>query len=431
MIIAVDGAAGTGKSTVARLVAERLDFLLLDTGALYRAIAWRCREEGLAPSKPPPEELLTTLHLEIIPSESGPRYLVRGRDVSTEIRTAEISQMASLVSVHRSVRQHVMEIERDLAQGKNVVIEGRDTGSVVFPDAEHKFFLTASPRVRAERRWAELKAKFPEKASMALEEVEREIAVRDLRDETRELAPLICPEGAIQIDTSSLTIDEVVARIIAHVRTVRLPNRFYRNVCKMMGWFFRTFYHHQVFGLENIPDGPTIFAANHTSFFDPPIAASSCPEEIHFLARGTLFRYRWFARLLRDMNAHPVRGGVGDFAVFKLIFDLLQQGKKVLLFPEGTRSATGELGPLKSGIALLAARSEAPVVPIYIDAMKAWRRGRFLPRFCGRTSCTFGKPLFWSQFAHLEKKEAGEAFLSALRDAILALKKKRTEPPTG
>ena len=218
-IITIDGPAGAGKSTVARLLATRLGYRLLDTGGMYRALAWSVARAGIDPDDAP----ALARHLATVTvSVEDDRVFVNGRDVSDEIRSPEIGALTSRITALAPVRDKVTPLQRRLASGGGVVLEGRDTGTVVCPDAEIKFFLDASIETRAWRRQTELAAAG---RTMPLEAVRDEIRVRDAQDRTRALAPLRKAEDAIELDTSERTPDEVVASMLDVVERHRCCTR--------------------------------------------------------------------------------------------------------------------------------------------------------------------------------------------------------------
>lgn len=217
-IIAMDGPAGAGKSTVAKEVAKRLGFVLVDTGALYRALAWTAKERGLNWNDGAAMGALAqTLNVRFEQALDGTNQVwVEDQDRSAEIRTPEISQGASIVSAHPAVRQALLDVQRNLGQQGGVVMEGRDIGTIIFPDAEYKFFVTAEPRIRAERRWKELQGKG---VSKDLESIFKEMMERDDQDTQRMLAPLRSAKEAIRVDTTDLSIEEVVNQLVQRIRT--------------------------------------------------------------------------------------------------------------------------------------------------------------------------------------------------------------------
>lgn len=211
--IAIDGPAGAGKSTVARILAQRLNFLYLDTGAMYRAITYKALRQGVDPKD---GEALTDLaehtEIEIETNENGSRLMLDGQDVTEYLRGPEIGAAVSLVAQVPGVRYRLVALQRQIAQNNNVVMDGRDIGSNVLPNATHKFFITASVEERARRRWLET---CMSGMNLTLEQVEMEIRTRDSIDSRREVAPLtVCPD-AVYIDTTGLEIEEVVAKMLA------------------------------------------------------------------------------------------------------------------------------------------------------------------------------------------------------------------------
>ena len=213
IIVAIDGPAGAGKSTIARSVAERLGFLYIDTGAMYRAIAlWALRTGTALDDMHRLEVLAVTSMLELI----GPgRILLNGEDVSDAIREPAVSEAASKVAVVAGVRHALVEKQQALGEKTSVVMEGRDIGTVVFPEAQVKFYLDANPRIRADRRALELSERGQE---FSLEELEREIEERDRRDRARAHSPLRQAEDSVYLDTSTLSPVEVEDEILRVVR---------------------------------------------------------------------------------------------------------------------------------------------------------------------------------------------------------------------
>ena len=220
IVITIDGPAGAGKSVVAAALARRLGFTLVDTGALYRGLAWAVRESGVPIEDSPALRRVleaTTVRLE------GGHVLVNDRDVSGEIRTPAISQLTSQLTMLAPVRDKMTPAQRDLAAVGGAILEGRDTGSVVWPEAEVKFYLDADLDTRARRRREELVARGQSVGD--LDAVREEVARRDRQDMERVLAPLVKPEGAVVVDTTGLGISEVVETLLRVVDQARCCTR--------------------------------------------------------------------------------------------------------------------------------------------------------------------------------------------------------------
>lgn len=204
---------------------------------------------------------------------------------------------------------------------------------------------------------------------------------------------------------------------------MRKGNFPYRSVIVIMKGFFKLFYRHKVYGLEHYYEGGALITSNHTSFYDPPLLAVSWPEEVHFLARESLFRSPLFGSFIRKLNSHPVSGGAKDIKTFRTLCTLLDEEKKVLLFPEGERTKDNRLAPFKPGISFLMLRTHKAIIPSYlVGPYDVWPRARKLPKLFGRTYCIFGSPLLYREFAAMDKKEAEAVIPKRLHEKILSLK---------
>jgi len=214
-IITIDGPSGAGKSTVSRKLAEKMGYLYLDTGAMYRACALKAFKLGLDPSREEDaQKVVSDLKLELVPRGNQIRLFLDGEDITEKIRTEEVGMGASKISQHRVVREKLWELQRKLGEQGGVVAEGRDMGTVVFPDADYKFFLTASLEERARRRYQEL---LQRGEKVELEQIKKEVEKRDAQDSQRDLAPLKPAPEAILIDTTHLNVDQVVDLILKKI----------------------------------------------------------------------------------------------------------------------------------------------------------------------------------------------------------------------
>ena len=217
-IVTIDGPSGGGKSTVSRALASRLGYTYLDTGAMYRAVAFLCREKRIDPNDEHRlASLLAQFTITLLPPVDGGddvRVLVEGQEIGQQLRTPEMGMLASQVSARPLVRNALTNLQQRMGETGCVVAEGRDTGTVVFPKAAWKFYLDASPAIRAYRRAAQLRSKGKEVDEQALLE---QIIQRDLEDQRRAIAPLIKADDAFFIDSSNRSADEVVAEMLAHI----------------------------------------------------------------------------------------------------------------------------------------------------------------------------------------------------------------------
>ncbi len=214
LLITIDGPAGAGKTTVSKALAQRLGYRYIDTGALYRAVAYEIIARGIDPENEADlTRLCENLEVQFVRTPAGVRLLSGGEDITDAIRTPQITMLASAASAKPVVRRTLLDVQQRLGAEKAAVFEGRDMGTVIFPDADMKFFLTADLNIRARRRFDE----FKETNSQSLEDVCRDMAYRDENDSSRALAPLKPAEDAVQIDSTGLKVDAVIERMLVHI----------------------------------------------------------------------------------------------------------------------------------------------------------------------------------------------------------------------
>lgn len=383
MVVTIDGPAGSGKSTTASMLAERLGLVYLDTGAMYRGVTHAVLERGIDPEdEAAAASVAEGIELEFRPTAAGIVLFVDGVDVAQEIRDPEVSRFVSPVSRHPGVRRAMVRIQRSIARAGGVVAEGRDTGSVVFPYAHVKIFLVADIDARSERRRRQLQTMGIEQT---LEEIRENIVRRDEIDSDRTHSPLLKPAGAILIDTSALSIEQQVETIAGAVRNeaerlARLrvgegeKNEFasirpyYRMAHLAIRLFWRMLFGLRIIGSEHLRYRECcVFASNHLSYADPLVAGCGLDREVAFVAKKELFRNRLFAWLIRSYNAFPIDRDEIDRTALKLISAKLKSGRSILMFPEGTRSKNGAIGNLKAGLGFIAMHNGAAVAPIHIS----------------------------------------------------------------
>lgn len=454
--ITIDGPSASGKSTVAKSVAKRLGFFHIDTGAIYRAIALWCYEKKIDSTNVEVlERELKGFSFSIRHEEDGAHYYVGDREVTKDIRKEPISKLASQIAAIPIVRKCSTGIQRKLASKQNVVVEGRDAGSVVFPKAPYKFYVTASLKERARRRLKELKAKKGDE-NLTTEVMLKEIEERDERDTKRKDSPLVRPIDSECIDTTCMTEPEVVRSVVKKVRKKRRRAWFswlwapfvgkevarcsfvYKSVYLLTKVIYKLFYRLEVRGLENYPKGSAIIAPNHVSFLDPPAVGCACPQEVYAMGQDYLFRIPLVGSIIKRLNTLPVTNTASDKGVIKQVISLLLQNQQVIIFPEGSRSFTGEILPLKKGVGMIVSKTGCRVVPAYLDGIyEIWPRGKKFPRPFGKITLTFGKPLIWQNYEskYTSKKEASEALLEDLAETLKRMKReadrKKKSPKTA
>lgn len=375
MRIALDGPSGAGKSTVAKAVAKRLGIIYVDTGALYRSIGLYVQRKGI--SKDDKEKIIPMLDeikLDLVFNDDTQSVILNGEDVSSLIRTGEIAMYASAVSAIPEVRAFLLETQRKIASENSVIMDGRDIGTVIIPDAEVKIFLVASAEARAERRYKELIAKGEE---CTYEGVLADIKERDNNDSTRAVAPAVPAEDAIFLDNSKINQKQTVAKVIKiikkRMRKLGKQERYYRRVRAFWGSIFRWLYRVKVVNPEKEVFGePYIVCANHTSGVDGPVVIVSCKNQIRFMSKKEAFKMPILGSVMKGMGVFPIDRSKGDVMAIKNTISLLKNGECVGIFPQGTRRpyVNPRDTEVKEGIGLLADRAKVGVLPIYIKTKK-------------------------------------------------------------
>lgn len=400
LVIAIDGPAASGKSTTARRVAARLGLPFVDTGAMYRALALAAARRGVdLDDGPGLTALLRGGRLHLATDASGTRIRWNDEDVSEAVRDPAVTAAVSRVSAHAEVRHEMVQRQRQLG-ARGAVLDGRDIGTVVFPDARVKVFMTADVATRAERRAREEVARGRNRSR---DQVESEIAARDAHDSNRAASPLRPAPDAIVVETSAMTPDEQVDVVLAlALRTLEpavaatavprlqpadpcttaqpgfkaFPSRFHQIVHGFLAGAIRLLFGRcTVFHATSVdaPRGSVLVACNHIATLDPVIAGSALPFENWYIAKMELFRNPWFARLIGRVNAIPIRRGTADFAALDRAVRLLQEGRSVFMFPEGTRQTPGKLGDPRWGFGYVAVRAGRPVLPVFVRGTRDLR----------------------------------------------------------
>lgn len=416
-VLAIDGPAGAGKSTTARGVAERLGLLHVDSGAMYRAAAWLALRNGV----PLDDEAALLALLDRARIAPGPQGVtVDSVPVEGSIRTAEAGEAASRVALLPGLRRKLVALQRSFARAPGVVMEGRDIGTVVFPDADLKIFVSASAEARAERRFLELRAKGENADRPA---IVAQIRERDRRDTERAASPLVRAPDAILLDTTEIGAKDQVdlasrwaSLAMKPVRRIGVIYGFGSGATRLFARYFLDF---EVEGLDRIPrKGPLIVACNHISFWDPPLVGAHLPREMHFVAKAELFHNPLFGALIRSYNSIPIERGAQARSGLRGAEEVLSAGGAVLIFPEGTRNKSGELLAPRAGVGRLAASTRTPVVAACITGSDQIRRSmrRQVP-----IRITFGSPMMPPGSGTPEREEV-RAYARKVMDMIAALR---------
>lgn len=429
-IVAIDGPAGTGKGTITKIVAEKLGLVTIDTGATYRCITLAMIKKNVKLEEEEKiKEILEKSKIEFKNINGEQHTFLNDEEVSKEIRSNEVNSMVSQVSALKFVRYKMVDLQRKLAEGKDVIMEGRDIGTYVFPNADVKIYLDAEPEERARRR-----QKQNEEAGIqsTYEEVLAGIIARDENDKNKEMGALKVAKDAIVVDGTHGTIEENVQKVIDIINKKKQKNNKIKNVevdasvdqkkdkndkIKNVGvdasvdpkktkqektieklkvtkkeplskiiqreivrsilWvLYKIVFRVKVIGKENVPkDEPFILCGNHVEFIKVPIIEifTTGRKKVYFMAKIELLNnafLRWFAYLF---NVIPVKRGKQDMYAMKQSLQALNQGDALGIFPEGTTNGLAKKVKVKTGTAYMALRTGSKVLPVGIKTTKTNR----------------------------------------------------------
>jgi|GEM_PF-946 len=415
--IAIDGPAGAGKSTIAKAVAKSLQIIYLDTGAMYRATAYFALQNNIdVKDEEAVSKMFENFNMDITYEDGAQQIYVNGLNTTPYLREHYMSKAASDISALPVVRYKMVDLQREFAKTHDVVLDGRDIGTFVLPDANCKFFMTATPEERANRRYKELIEKGQ---TVDYDTLLQDIIQRDYNDSHREVAPLKQAEDAVLLDTTNMTIDEVIAevkwvveskvgkhnaqteepakqneeqndeepqglkpfgkpssemppKVMQRIKTYYKPEKSFRlyrflrfilRPLQMILWPTKVINKENAFKIE----GGGLYLCNHYSTFDSLIPIFVMfKKEAHILAKYELFTSRFGGWILHKLGAIPVRRGEADTDAVKAVLKVLKDDKKLLMYPEGTRNREGtqEMAELKTGAARFAIKMKKPIVPM-------------------------------------------------------------------
>ena len=417
--IAVDGPSGAGKSSLAKAVAAKMNIVYVDTGALYRSIGLYIRRKDISPDDTATViNELPNISLDLRFENGEQHVMLCDEDVNGLIRTPEISMYASKVSAIPEVRAFLLDTQRSIAKTNDVIMDGRDIGTVIFPDADVKIFLTASIEARAKRRYEELKEKGIE---TTVEDVLNDMKTRDENDSTRSVAPAVAAKDAIILDNSDLsveqTIDEAIRIINENTHKTTEQTRFYRHFYNFFHRIFKFCMHLRTTGYENVPEyNGCVVCANHVGLLDV-LAISACfPRErrLRYLAKAELFKIPLLKTLIIALGACKLDRGGSDIGAIKKSVSLIKSGELVAVFPQGTRQKGKNPAetPIKSGAGMIAYHAKAPMLPVCVKMKKQ----KYL-LFFRRVDIIIGKPIPYSELGF---EKGGGAEYKAATEKVYA-----------
>jgi len=397
-IVAIDGPAGTGKGTITQKMAKKFGLVNIDTGAMYRCVSVACLEQNIGIEETEKIiELSAKLHIEMKEKEGKQQVLLDGKDVTEAIRTKEVSSIVSQVSSITGVRLNMVAQQRKMAEGKNVIMEGRDITTYVFPNADVKIYLDADCEERAKRRYKQNQEKG---INMSYEEVLENIRKRDENDRNKEIGSLTIAKDATVIDTTHLSIAQVSKQVsklikekqkqkkeVEQIYAVRPDTKWKLREQKLVKAFLRGVYRlvFRVKIIGEVPkEGAYILCANHINYLDAAAVVLFNKRQVSFVAKEELFTIKPIRWLAHMFDIIPMKRNMQDMEAMKRCLKYLKSGRLLGIFPEGTRKGMAKHQKAKNGAAYMAVKTKTPIIPIGIG-------GNFKP--FGKVYVQYGTPI--------------------------------------
>lgn len=428
-IVAIDGPAGTGKGTITKLVAEKLGFVIIDTGAMYRCVTLNALKENiLAEEIEKIEKMLENISIEMKEVEGKQKVFLNGEDVTKEIRTPEIDKNVSAISALPCVREKITPMQRKMGEKGNVMMEGRDIGTVVFPHADVKIYLGASDEEIANRRY---KQNIERGMDVTYEQILEDIKKRNEYDSKRELAPLKQAEDAIYIDSTKMSIKQVERKVIKIIKKkqkeVKRIEAGYKETKEttwkkvqratikgVLGFLYKIIYRPRMIGLENLPkDEGFIICANHVNYLDAAGLVLCNKFKVRFIGKADLLRFKILSYLARIFDIIPVKRDSGDISSIKICLKALKNKQVLGIFPEGTRKGMAKNVQIKNGAVYLAEKAKVKIVPVGVQ-------GTFKP--FTKVKFNYGKPIDIEEIKNSNEEWQNIASKRVMDDIIMLTK---------
>ncbi len=428
-IVAIDGPAGSGKGTITKILANKLKLNNIDTGAMYRCVALEVLNKNInIEDIEKIKEILNTINIELQETSKKQIVLLNGEDVSDKIRSTEVTSVVSKVSAIYEVRQKLTEMQRKMGKTQNIIMEGRDITTVVFPNADVKIYLDAKLEERAKRRFKQNKEKNIE---CTYEEVLSQMKKRDENDMNKEFGALKKADDAIYIDATNMTINQVVSKIKkiikAKQKEIKLTEKIYYErpetlrkkivrffVKSFIRFLYRVIYRVKKIGQKDISEDESyIICANHLNYLDATAVVVFNKKNIRFICKHTIFKHKFLNWILHLVDAIPINREKNDIEAMKRSIKALKNNELLGIFPEGTRKGMEKNVQVKNGAAFMALRSKVKVIPLGIQ-------GSFKP--FTKVYLNYGKPLDFSKYYGKEKdKEVLDIVTKEIMDNIVML----------